>query len=243
MVSFIIALQIDSEDRIKNLSICLNNIKTNFNNCEIVVVELDKESKVNLTEYGVNHIFVRYDDFFSKTMAFNIGVKNASHDIICLYDCDVILNGNTIVSCIKHLNEGMDIMYPYNGMFYDVPKKYHNIIDKEKNLSCVDISECRQLSDRSVGGAVFIKKLVFIEGGGANENIKIGYEDNEIYERFRILGYKIGRMNNPIFHLEHIRLDTSFDYNPYKNQFEKEFIRICNMDKTNLLKEVSSWRK
>ena len=242
-ISFLIALQIDSEDRISNLKISTENIINYFPNSEIIISEIDSESKLPQEFKTYKHIFTKDSSFFSKTRAYNIACKNSINDIICLYDADIILKNNVIEKCYNILsNENIDIIYPYNGYFYDIPKNYHNDILNEKNLNFVDIKKCRLLSDRSCGGAVFFKKKVFIDGGKANENIKIGYEDNEFFERFKKLGYAIARLNCPIFHLTHVRKETSFDFNPYKHIFEKEFYRICNLSKENLIKEIKNWK-
>ena len=45
-VSFLIALHIDSNDRISNLRISTNNLKHHFPNSEIIISELDSESKI-----------------------------------------------------------------------------------------------------------------------------------------------------------------------------------------------------
>jgi hypothetical protein len=242
-ISFLISLQIDSEDRLSNLKISTDNLSYYFPESEIIISEIDSVSKLPEEFKKYKHIFTEDSTFFSKTRAYNIAAKNANNDIICLYDADIILKNTVINKCYDILcHKNQDIFYPYNGYFYDIPKKYHNFILEQKNLDSVDINECTLLSDRSVGGVVFFKKNVFFQGGGANENIKIGYEDNEFYERFKKLGYTIGRLNCPIFHLTHVRKETSFDYNPYKDVFEKEFYRICSLTKENLLEEIKNWK-
>jgi predicted glycosyltransferase involved in capsule biosynthesis len=171
--------------------------------------------------------------------AYNIGLKHSNKDNICLYDADIILKKNIVDKCYNLLQDNkIDIIYPYNGYFYDVPKHLHNNL----NIETLSINDCKLLSDRSVGGVVFFKKNIFIEGGCGNQNfIGAGYEDNELYERYKKLGYSIGRLNAPLFHLTHQRKETSFDYNPYDSHNKKEFFRICNMTKEELLKEIKTW--
>lgn len=242
-ISFLISLYVDSEDRLSNLDISVRNLKENFPDCEVILSELDKESKILNRYEGVTHIFTKTEDFFNKQKAYNIAARNSKYDIISLYDADVILEKST-VNKIRDLigNKTIQIAYPYNGYFYDVPKEYHSVIDETKSVKCVDINKCKLLSDRSVGGVVFLDKKVFWEGGGGNQNfIGAGYEDNEIYERYKKLGYNIGRMNVPLFHLTHVRKETAFDYNPYNKQNEKEFLRIIKMTKDQLLEEIKTW--
>jgi predicted glycosyltransferase involved in capsule biosynthesis len=238
-ISFIIAVYIDSEDRISNLNHSILKLYTDFPNSEIIISELDKESKIKNIPENCKHIFTKTEEFFNKQKAYNIGLKHSNKDNICLYDADIILKRNIVDKCYNLLQDNkIDIIYPYNGYFYDVPKHLHNNL----NIETLSINDCKLLSDRSVGGVVFFKKNIFIEGGCGNQNfIGAGYEDNELYERYKKLGYSIGRLNAPLFHLTHQRKETSFDYNPYDSHNKKEFFRICNMTKEELLKEIKTW--
>lgn len=242
-VSFLIALYIDSEDRISNLDISVNNLKHHFPDHEIILSEMDKDSKIKNRYSNVKHVFTESDKFFNKQKCYNIGYNHSENEIICLYDADVILKDRTIKRTIELFeNDESDVIYPYNGYFYDVPKKFHDKILSEKGLESVILNECKLLSDRSVGGAVFFKRDIFEKGGKGNQNfIGAGYEDNEIFERYKKLGYRISRINVPLFHLTHQRKETSFDHNPYDNHNKKEFFRISKMDKNGLLEEIKTW--
>jgi predicted glycosyltransferase involved in capsule biosynthesis len=242
-ISFLIALYIDSEDRISNLDISVDNLKYHFPDHEIILSEMDKVSKIKNRYSNVKHVFTESDKFFNKQKCYNIGYNNSENDIICLYDADVVLKQRTIQRTIQIFeNDESDVIYPYNGYFYDVPKNLHDTIYKNKGLEEISVEDCKLLSDRSVGGVVFFKKEVFEEGGRGNENfIGAGYEDNEIFERYKKLEYRISRINSPLFHLTHQRKETSFDHNPYDTHNKKEFFRICNMDKSKLLEEIKTW--
>lgn len=242
-ISFLIALQIDSQDRIDNLDISVSNLLHHYPDSEIIISEIDRESKIKDRYPSCVHIFTEDPSFFSKTRAYNIAAKSAKNDIIALYDCDVVLKKSTVEKVVNLLSEdSVDVLYPYNGYFFDVPKSYHKQIKDTYSLESVDLKDCKLLSNVSVGGCVFFKKSVFLEGGGANERIRIGYEDNEFFSRFKILGYRIGRMNCPLYHLNHVRKETSFDYNPYKEVYEKEYMRISTMNKETLKCEVEIWK-
>lgn len=241
-VSFLIALQVDSQDRLDNLNITIPYIQHYFPESEIILSEIDKESKITNNYQNCLHIFTESSEFFSKTKAYNIAAKKAKNDIICLYDVDIVLSKETLDKGIQIIkNNVTQILYPYNGYCYDVPKQYHQAISRDKNINSININECRLMSKISIGGITFFKKEVFEGGGGANENISIGYEDNEMFERFKKLGYSIGRINTPLFHLTHSRKETSFDYNPNKQLYLEEYLRILNMSKKDLQKEIKSW--
>lgn len=242
-VSFVIGVKIDSEDRLNNLKISVDNLRYNFPDSEIVISEFDAISKIDKIFTDVKHVFLKTESFFNRQKSVNYGVNNSNGDIIVHYDADIILNKKTVDKCVELLlSNQLDVVYPHNGYFYDIPKQYHNQIFKNKNLDTITKENCTLLSNQNVGGAVFFTKNVYWDGGGANEKfLGLGYEDNEIYERYKKLEYKMGRINTPIFHLNHERKETSFDYNPYNKSNLEELVRIRNMSKSELLEEIKTW--
>ena len=243
-ISFLIALQIDSTDRLSNLDISVDSLLYHFPECDIVIAELDGTSKIKNRYPKCNHIFIETTEFFNKQKAYNIAASNSKHQIIALYDADVILDPQAIKRAIELIsNKRADIVWPYDGKFFDVPKKFHKEIKETKSLSSIKIEECILFSSVSVGGVVFFDKNVFWEGGGGNEKFKgAGWEDNEIYVRYTALGYKRIRLDIPMFHLNHERKETSYNYNPYNKHNEAEFVRIDRMNKEQLLAEIITWK-
>ena len=242
-VSFLIALQIDSPDRISNLDTSIDNLLYHFPDCDIVIAELDCTSKIKDRYPKCNHIFVKTDEFFNKQRAYNIAANNAKHQVIALYDADIILDPRVVQKSIELIaDKHKDIVWPYDGKFYDVPKRFHQEIKETKSLKSIKVEECVLFSSQAVGGVVFFDKDVFWEGGGGNENFKgAGWEDNEIYVRYTKLGYKRVKIDVPMFHLNHERKETSYNYNPYGKFNEAEFVRIDRMNTEQLLDEIKTW--
>ena len=242
-VSFLIALQIDSNDRLSNLQISTNNLRYHFPDSEIIVSELDNESKIGKEFCHCNHVFTKTSEFFNKQKAYNIAAKHSSHDVICLYDADVIIHPKAIQKSVDMvINKEAEIVWPYDGRFYDVPKKYHSEINDIKSTKNVLLEDCTLFCSTSVGGAVFFDKNVFIKGGMGNENFKgAGWEDNEIYERFTKLGFSRAKLDTYLLHLTHDRKETSYNHNPYGKHNEQEFSRIYKMPKHQLLNEIATW--
>lgn len=243
-VSFLIAVCVDSEDRVSNLKTSTQYLKHHFPESEIIISELDKTSKLKNLFKNCNHIFTQSDDFFNKQKAYNIAAKESKNEIVVLYDADVVLGKNAILKSTELIESNQaDIVWPYDGRFYDVPKIYHDTIKESNSIKNIELSKCELFSDRSVGGAVFFKKSVFFEGGGGNENFKgVGWEDNEIYERFRILNYNIVRLGTYLLHLNHQRKETSYNYNPFGQHNQTEFSRIVRKNKEQMLEEISKWK-
>jgi len=242
-ISFVIGLKIDSEDRLNNLKISIDNLRYNFPDSKIIISELDQESKIDMSLSGVKHVFAKTSDFFNRQKAVNYGISASDTKIVVHYDADIILNKKTIERCASLLlNDEIDVVYPHNGHFYDIPKEYHKKINEDKSLESINKEQCKLLSTQNVGGVVFFNREVYWKGGGANEKfLGVGYEDNEIFERFTKLKFRIGKINTPVFHLTHERKETSFDYNPYNEQNKKEYIRIHKMSYEELSEEIKNW--
>ena len=75
----------------------------------------------------------------------------------------------------------------------------------------------------------------YIEGGLENENfIAYGYEDNERYHRFNKLGYKVGRYDGNVYHMEHERTPNSWFTNPYIENNKNLYEMILKFDTQEL---------
>jgi predicted glycosyltransferase involved in capsule biosynthesis len=242
-ISFAIGVYIESEDRLSNLDMAVDNLLYHFPDSEIILSEMDTTSKISGRYKKINHIFTQSNDFFCRVKAFNIAAYKSTNNVLSLYDADVIIKNNIIQKCADLINEDKtDLIYPYNGYFYDVPKTYHSEIKKTKNLNSVDIEKCTLLSNQSVGGVVFGKRDIILNNGCYHENfLGPGYEDNEFYDRFVKLGFRVGRINSNLFHMSHERKETSFDKSPYVNLNKNEYLRIHRMDKNSLREEINKW--
>lgn len=188
------------------------------------------------------HIFKPMDKFH-RTKMINDMVKclEPTDDIICIYDADVILPPMQIIEAVKRIRAGADMVYPYDGRFARVPRKWYNELLKYLDVGVLskEVFEGMRAHDlKSVGGAMFFNKKSFFEGGGENENfISYAPEDKEIFERFTRLGFKIERVNGVIYHIDHfISLDSYIHHEDYPNN-ERELNRVRNLTDTELRNE------
>lgn len=243
-LTILIAAKADSEDRLVNLSTTLDYIQYHFD-VNIVLSEQDTESKLSTIckDRNIEYIFYKTDDFFNRQRGVNICASVANTPVIAHYDADILLRPQQIkaaVSSVINCNE--NVIYPYDGHFYDVPKAFHDKIRSDNDLKFIDLSKCKLFNPHSVGGVVVFSRTHYWKCGGANENFKgLGYEDNEIHDRFKKLGSKIIRTEWPLYHLTHERKDTSFNHNPYLELNKQEFFRISNMTSKQLAEEVLTW--
>tara|TARA_R110002051_G_scaffold119311_1_gene192794 strand:+ start:435 stop:1202 length:768 start_codon:yes stop_codon:yes gene_type:complete len=243
-LTILIAAKADSEDRLTNLKITLDYINYHFN-VPIILSEQDETPKLDniCKEKNVKHIFFKTSEFFNRQRGVNICARAATTPVIAHYDADILLKPQQIKAAVKAiLNKSADLVYPYDGHFYDIPKQYHKQIVETNNLNCVDLKECKLFNPHSVGGVVIFDRKHYWKCGGANENFKgLGYEDNEINGRFKKLDSKIVRTQWPLYHLTHERKDTSFNHNPYLELNKRECLRIQSLSREQLLAEISDW--
>ena len=240
-LTIIIPVFVDSPERIKNLKRVIEYICYHFD-VGILICEQGTDSKLTGIP-NTRHILTKQPEMFRKQISFNVGAKAANTDVIALYDADVILHPRQISRAVELIVAGrFDIVYPYDGKFYDVPEQYHSKICETKSTDCINIDDCTLFNPNAIGGAVFYSRKVFLEGGGGNENfIGVGYEDNELSHRFPKLGYTVARLEKPLFHMTHPRKDTSWNHNPRTGHNQMEYARIVHMTADELKEEIKKW--
>ena len=255
--TFIIPIRIESPDRLRNVvtttAFLLENFDTN-----IIIKEVDAESvfqrdalpiledivEVDDIWKNFNYIYEKSDEpLFHRQRVLNEMIMESDTDIVVNYDCDVILPISSYEAAYKALTESdCDIVYPYgNGMYQKQVAANDTVCSNflaNKNYSNLD--DVSKLHTSDFGWAQFFRRKVYIEGGMENENFKAyAPEDKERYYRFGVLGYKIARINNYVYHLEHARGENSWFNNPHMQSNMEEWEKINQMSKTQLLKYYS----
>ena len=255
--TFIIPIRIESPDRLRNVvtttAFLLENFDTN-----IIIKEVDAESvfqrdalpiledivEVDGIWKNFNYIYEKSDaPLFHRQRVLNEMIMESDTDIVVNYDCDVILPMSSYEAAYKALMESdCDIVYPYGNGMYQKQVAADDIVCSNflanKNYSNLD--DVSKLHTSDFGWAQFFRRKVYIEGGMENENFKAyAPEDKERYYRFGVLGYKIARINNYVYHLEHARGENSWFTNPHMQSNMEEWEKINQMSKTQLLKYYS----
>jgi len=124
-VTFIIPLQIETDDRLRNIilttSFLLNTFDTN-----VIVKEVDEEpifqqwalpviKRIVGDTSGLNYIFEKHsrnDDAFHRTKVLNEMVLLADTKIVVNYDSDIILPVSSYLEAVEKLKT-CDVVYPY----------------------------------------------------------------------------------------------------------------------------------
>jgi predicted glycosyltransferase involved in capsule biosynthesis len=244
-VTFIVPIRFDSEDRRNNFKTSMNYLLRNFDT-NIIVLDSDKESNeefVKSVSEKIKYVFEKNDEkLFHRTRLLNDMTKMAETEIIVNYDVDVIFPIEQYIESKKKIEEGCTMCFPYAGKFYDIPKKFFDLVDTDE-LSEIPLNQCTLFNPNSVGGAFFFHKSRYQEIGWENENfVSWGHEDWERIHRVQFLGYGLCRTEGVLYHLTHSRTVNSNDRNPFYQFNGQEIQRIKRLNKEQLLSEIKKWK-
>lgn len=237
-IDILIPLYVDHEDRIANLKNVIY-VLNSYGIDSIYVREYYKDIP-KFDGNGCHFTSVKMeDDNFNKMKCVNEMANQCSKPYLAVYDVDVIVLKKDLYDSIQMLESGFDVVYPYDGKFFNIPKPliYDFIRNRKLNLE-----DCELCNPNSWGGCVIYQRDVFIEGGKCNPNFKnVGFDDNELYVRFSRLGYKVGRTKNPILHLDHFRSETSVEHSIHLQHNMDIYNNICVMSIDKMKEEIKSW--
>lgn len=243
-VTFTIPVKIDHEDREKNLKVVVDYLVKHFNT-SIMICEQDTEKVPEILDgYKFDYIKVnREDGLIHRTRQLNVMAKQATTPYIANYDADVIFSVPQYVKTMELLRKDKaDGVFPYAGRFEDVEKSVHVLFRNSLDIEVIKEHHLHLNHPNSLGGAIFWNRKKFLEGGGENENfISWGWEDNERFNRFTKLGYRIKRVDGILYHLNHHRGHNSSPKNPEHTKNQHRYNKIMSLNKEQLLKEIKTW--
>jgi len=252
-LTFLMPCRIESEDRLKNVITSVSYLLYNFPECKIIVKENDRESifqnKVipilqkifGKVPQNLTHIFEQSENkFFYKTKILNDLLLESKTEVVYNYDVDVVYPISSYTMAYNMiLKSGFDAVYPYGCGVYqwvvDYPiDLFNSFIESRFNLDALS-SHCK-LHPSVMGWGQMIKRQVYIDSYMWNENfISWGAEDCEYFYRLQALGYKVGRVNDVVYHFEHSRTFNSHYHNPKFMDNHNLWQRIRTLDKDSLI--------
>lgn len=245
-MTFTIPVSYDHNDRKENMELCLAFLLTTFDT-NVVIGEQGGKHFEYLSQYCE---YRHFEDMglFHRTKMLNDMAREVKTPYVANYDCDVIFAPMQVLHAVNGLRKGCDIVSPFDGGFAGVPR--HTWLNRLQKTMDVGIFGKTKFTGRgidpnaadAVGGAVFVNRESFFRSGGENERfVSYGAEDQERWERFRILGLRVQRVGGYLYHIEHWRGENSGNQHRYFVANEKEFQRIKSMSKEQLKKEVANW--
>ena len=259
--TFIIPVRIESEDRVRNLITILCFLLETFDT-KVILKEVDSKPVFQdyvfpqVDEYlgdgikNLKHIFEQSDDpVFYRMHILNEMLSESKTDIVVNYDCDVLLKIPTYLKgCDMILKEGYDLVYPfglgdYQKQIFADDNLVSEFLSNDFDFSILEKKENYYMSQ--YGHVQFFNRQSYISGGMENENFKgSSPEDKERFFRFTTLGYKVGRIDDYVYHLEHKRNNnswpTSYHSNPYMSENIKLWEELQTLNKEQLRQYYSN---
>jgi predicted glycosyltransferase involved in capsule biosynthesis len=243
-VTFIVPVRFDSQDRRDNFKTSIGFLLRNFDT-NIIVLESDENSNeefVKSVSDKIKYVFEKNDErLFHRTRLLNDMTKMCETNIVVNYDVDVLFTVEQYMESKKKIEEGCTMCFPYAGKFYDIPRKFFDLVSENK-LPEIPLNQCTLFNPNSSGGAFFFHKERYHEIGWENENfVSWGYEDWERIHRVEFLGYGLCRTEGVLYHLTHSRTENSNEKNPFYQFNGQEIQRIKRLNKEQLLNEIEKW--
>ncbi|SHM81751.1 galactosyltransferase-related protein [Mucilaginibacter sp. OK098] len=247
-VSFLIPVRIDSEDRLENVYAITNYLTIHFNT-SVLITEIDSSSKINIKKLPeeVQYYFV-YDNNkkLHRTKYNNQLIRRASTKFIALYDTDMIVPVTQVIESVGLLRENKASMVsPYAGSIANVDRLLKAMFIKIQDAEFLRSNQNKLAIGvkRSYGGVMFMNKEHYSEAGMENENLTSwGPDDIERVKRMEVLGYKVKRVRGDLYHLLHERgLNSSYQSINERCVMMSEYLKICDMEKYELLNYVETW--
>lgn len=236
-ISIVIPLRVDCDERIRNLHCVLQQLLL-MDFVYVDILEADKEQHFFIFSHErIRYRFVQDEEtVFYRTKYLNILLKNAIHDIVGIWDTDVLVPEKQIRKSIAMIEYGCVMCFPYDGRFL-------MLTPEESEKIRTDIKYWRQTTEKqsfgrpSVGGAFLVNRNKYMAVGAENEGFYgWGPEDVERVKRLEILELPIGRVNGALYHLHHERRGNPDIDKKLRLHNLKVLIQTCKMSKVEIQK-------
>ena len=204
----------------------------------------------------------RTDDSFHRTKILNDMVMESTTDVVVNYDTDIILPLTSYTSAVAMLEKDYDVVYPYrfgkqgerkvklnfSVRTQDDMNNFENYPESKKFIASSNSDSFDIPFDNyfyyphqqgegwaEYGMVQFFNRKVYMDGFLENE-VFIAYapEDVERHHRWKTLGYRIGRVDNYAYHLEHERTQNSWFHNPHMQRNNELWEKLKVLDKEQL---------
>jgi len=250
--TFIIPIRVESKDRMRNIITVLCYLISNFDT-NIIVKEVDKTSifkshiEDQIKEFCSDISCVKYifeqsnDPIFLREKILNEMLCLVTTKVVVNYDCDVIFPPEVYEESYRRIidNES-DVVYPYGeGPWQYRVRATDELVSEflNHNFNLNILKDSSWVDNAGHGWVQFFNRDVYIDGGMENENFKgSAPDDYERYHRFTTLGYKVHRIDEFIFHLEHFRGMNSYPNSMAQHPFWNhnwelwKYLESCNKE-------------
>lgn len=242
-----VSIIIPNKDHMEDLKKCINSIldKTTYKNYEIIVVENNSESKEIFEYYDTINKndkikVLNWDSEFNYSAINNFGVKNSSGEYIILLNNDIEIISNNWIEEMLMLAQrddvgavGAKLYYPddtiqHAGVILSiggVAAHSHKYISKI-NMGYFGRAVIVQNLSAVTAACLMVKKSIFYEVEGLDEEFKVSYNDIDFCMKIRKKGYLI--TFTPYAEMYHYESKSrgSEDTDEKKKRFEGEVNRF-----------------
>lgn len=248
-LTFLIPTRIETEDRLRNIISSVSYLLKHIP-AKVIVKEVSHqpifelkavpEIKKYVDTSNLTYLYEETQELlFCKSKVLNDLIVAADTKVVANYDADCILPIDSYHQAYSAINDNqVDLVYPYGCGIYQWRTEYNQNI-YEDFINQLDVSvldKQKTLSNSTIGWTQFVNRQKYIESFMMNENfISWGCEDDEFYYRMSVLGNRIGRIDNYVYHLEHSRTHNSWFSNPNFNNNWNLWNTIKTFDKEQLI--------
>lgn len=243
-LTIVIPFHFDCEERMLNLQASLQWM-ANWG-CKILVMEsgiqstLD-EKKIQSLDPQSHYIFIKAtSEIFHRTQCINRLLSCCESLLVGVWDSDILVDQDAVIqACRTIIDNQQSIVYPYDGRFIMHSETASNHFRACLNLNCFSSEQIPCMGRPSCGGAFIVHRESYLAIGGENEAFQgWGPEDAERFHRCKILGWGTTWIPNAVLHhLYHPRHSQRDDSDTQLMLMREELIRICCMDREEILNE------
>ena len=248
-LTFLIPTKIETEDRLRNIISSVSYLLKHIP-AKVIVKEVSNHPTFQfraipeIRKYvDTSNLTYFYEEssepWFCKSKVLNDLISASNTKVVANYDVDCILPLSSYHQAYDAINnDHTDVVYPYGCGIYQWRAEYDLQIYEEfiNTLDTSTLDKRKSLSNSTIGWTQFINRQVYIDSFMMNENfISWGCEDDEFYYRMSVLGNRIARIDNYVYHLEHSRTNNSWFSNPNFNNNYQLWNQIKTFDKNQLI--------
>jgi predicted glycosyltransferase involved in capsule biosynthesis len=247
-LTIVMPTRIDSDTRKRNLLYVIRRLSVI--GCKILILEADKHAKLtneNIDIPNVEYHFVEdSNSCFFRTHYINILLNMANTEVVAVWDADIVTSYEQIEEAYSYVQDkGYVLTYPYSGDYILLGNDDSSYLTLTSDLKKFDEMKLHSMFGHpSYGGAYFVNREQYLELGGENEHFTgWGPEDYERMRRMEIFECKYGWIKSGrAYHLNHPRSrNSTFFSKRNKCEMEKELVKVCSMDKDELINYIKNW--
>ena len=248
-LTFIIPTRIETEDRLRNIISSVSYLLRHLP-AKVIVKEVAPQSTFKfraipeIKKYAdISNLTHLYENsvapLFCKSKVLNDLIVAADTKFVANYDADCILPLTSYHQAYAILaGDKADVVYPYGCGIYQWKAEYNMQVYQEfvSTLDYRVLDKRKSLSNSTIGWTQFVNRQKYIDSYMMNENfVSWGCEDDEFYFRMSILGNRIARVEDYVYHLEHSRTENSWFSNPNFNNNWQLWHKIKTFDRNQLI--------